>query len=97
MEYRSENANYEYFTNEGIGCRIIENISWESSTWYKMGIGVKTVADRTYFAQWYKPDSSVSRWKLIGIISLKTPNIVLPTSTAFQEDWNFDGELLLSL
>ena len=92
LEYCSENANYQYFTTEGVGCRIFKNISWVSSTWYKMCIGVKTVADRTYFAQWYKNSSlSSSQWELIGVISLKTANMVLPTSTVFQEDWAFDG------
>jgi hypothetical protein len=92
-EYAMPGATSEHFITEGPGHRVFKDINWSDLTSYSMCIGVKTVADRTYFAQWYRDNSvATPQWVLVGIISYKQPNMVLQTTTAFQEDWNYNGD-----
>ena len=55
-----------------------------------MCIGTKTIAGKTYYAQWVAEKDSKD-WFLCGIISYPVPNRYIGSDLMFQEDFRFNN------
>ena len=69
VEYVSSSIqlNNLNFGGEGTGKHIVTNFDWKVGKWYTMCIGTKTIAGKTYYAQWVAEKDSKD-WFLCGII-----------------------------
>ena len=74
------------FSGEGNGKHIFTNYNWTTGTWYTMCIGAKTVAGKTYYAQWIRRETT-TKWILCGVISFPVSNKVIKHDSMFQEDY----------
>lgn len=92
VEYVSSSTqlNNLNFGGEGTGKHIVTNFDWKVGKWYTMCIGTKTIAGKTYYAQWVAEKDSKD-WFLCGIISYPVPNRYIGSDLMFQEDFRFNN------
>jgi hypothetical protein len=99
----TDTAEVEYYTiaSQGTsfdsggsepGAHIFSLINWSVGVWYRIAVGVKSDANKTYYAYWVTPSSNTN-WVLYGIISLPGANKTITTPHSFLEDLGSGGEL----
>lgn len=78
------------FDNDGLGKRCVTLMPWDTSTWYTMCMGAKTMCGKTYYSQWVKKAADTD-WILCGVISFPQEDKAFPAIGLFQENYAFDN------